>query len=195
MIDIKVDDRAATALFQRITDKARDPSPFYQIVGTIVAISVRKNFDEGGRYAEEGSWRGGSRRWKPLAPQTLLNSLRSKSDHAKGGGLTASGAQKAANRKPLNASAQLRDSITYHADGTGVTIGTNKIYAATHQFGAHGRVIQARNKKCLAFPYGGKVLLVRRVKVTIPARPFLVVQDEDLAAIKKEGQHFLTESK
>lgn len=56
----------------------------------------------------------------------------------------------------------LAASISKVVKGNAVTVGTNKAYGAIHQFG--GQAGRGR-------------------KVTIPARPFLVVQDEDVEDI------------
>jgi phage virion morphogenesis protein len=53
--------------------------------------------------------------------------------------------------KPLIDTGRLRNSITARSDSDSAEVGTNVIYAATHQFG----------------------------RGAIPARPFLVLQDED----------------
>lgn len=73
---------------------------------------------------------------------------------------------------------RLRDSITHRVAGDGVEVGTNVIYAATHQLGAE---IQARNAPYLAFKIGDRFVRVR--KVSIPARPFLGVDADDEADI------------
>jgi phage virion morphogenesis protein len=60
--------------------------------------------------------------------------------------------------------ARLKNSITYRADRKGLSVGTNVIYARIHQL-------------------GGKA--GKGHKVTIPARPFLVVQESDLAYFRR----------
>lgn len=60
----------------------------------------------------------------------------------------------------LSVSGQLKNSISYQATNGGVTVGTNLAYAAAHQYGTDKA---GRSKN-----------------VTIPARPFLLVQDEDI---------------
>lgn len=50
---------------------------------------------------------------------------------------------------------------------TSVTVGTDRIYAAVHQFGA---VIRPKSARALAFKLSGQLVLAQ--KVTIPARPF-----------------------
>ena len=62
------------------------------------------------------------------------------------------------NGQTLTDSAHLRQSITWNATGDGVEIGTNKVYAAIHQFGGQAG---------------------RRHSVTLPPRPFLGLSDDD----------------
>ena len=81
--------------------------------------------------------------------------------------------------KPLTASSRLRNSIHARSSSSGAEIGTNTIYAATHQFGASGRTIRARKKPMLAFQIGGVWHRKKQVTVNIPARPFLGLSDED----------------
>lgn len=64
----------------------------------------------------------------------------------------------------LTRTGRLKSSINYHAGKDHVVVGTNLIYAAIHQF-------------------GGKA--GRGHRANIPARPFLVVQDEDLEEIRE----------
>jgi phage virion morphogenesis protein len=64
---------------------------------------------------------------------------------------------------------QLATSITAEATSQGVTIGTNKAYGAIHHFGGQA----GRNKK-----------------VTLPARPCLVVQEGDYEEIQKAAEEF-----
>lgn len=68
----------------------------------------------------------------------------------------------------------LLGSIHYEATAKAVTIGTNKIYGAIHQL-------------------GGKA--GRGHKVTIPARPFLLVQDEDWPEINATLADYYLERK
>lgn len=80
----------------------------------------------------------------------------------------------------LQDSGQLAASITQASDATSATVGTNKVYAAIHQFGGQTRphVILPRNKKALAF--GGRVVKkVNHPGSKIPARPFLSLTPDD----------------
>ena len=60
--------------------------------------------------------------------------------------------------------------IVWQLDGERVVIGTNRKYAAIHQFG--GRIVPRRGK-LLDFLLGGRPVFAKRVD--IPARPFLGV--------------------
>lgn len=85
--------------------------------------------------------------------------------------------------KTLTKSTNLKNSIKIQADGTGAAIGTNMVYAATHQFG-DDRTIRAKKSKYLSFQIGGKWVRVPSVRVHIPARPFLGISKDDEEEIK-----------
>jgi len=69
----------------------------------------------------------------------------------------------------------LRDSITYEAGRDRVEVGTNVPYAPVHQFGASITPKRARYLK-FRTPDGG---FVQTSRVTVPARPFLGIDDRD----------------
>lgn len=85
--------------------------------------------------------------------------------------------------KTLVQTAQLRNSIRSKADKSGAAIGTNVKYAATHQFGDK-RTIRAKSNKGLRFNISGHWVIKKKVKVNIPARPFLGISKEDEEEIK-----------
>lgn len=70
----------------------------------------------------------------------------------------------------LRASLMLQRSITFEAGVASVTVGSNRIYAAIHQFG--GKIVP-KNAKALQFKMGAAGGFVRVQSVTIPARPYL----------------------
>lgn len=86
--------------------------------------------------------------------------------------------------KTLTKSTALRSSIRSEASADGLAIGTNDIRAATHQFG-DTRIIKAKRKKALRFRINGRWVSKKEVKVTIPARPFLGVSEEDEEEIRE----------
>lgn len=93
--------------------------------------------------------------------------------------------------KTLVDSAQLRNSIKVKSDDTGFAVGTNAKHASTHQLGAKNRVIKAKNKKYLRFKVNGRWVMKKKVKVTIPARPFLGLSDDDQAEIRETVEDFI----
>jgi phage virion morphogenesis protein len=76
--------------------------------------------------------------------------------------------------KTLTKDGHLGDSITSTADRTSAAWGTNRIYAAIHQFGGE---IKAKGAGGLRFKIGERWSNKRQV--TIPARPFLGVSADD----------------
>lgn len=95
--------------------------------------------------------------------------------------------------KTLTKSTALRSSIRSEASAEGLAIGTNDIRAATHQFG-DTRTIKAKRKKALHFRVNGRWVSKKEVKVTIPARPFLGVSEEDEEEIRELLYQALEES-
>lgn len=94
--------------------------------------------------------------------------------------------------KILQDSGQLAASINAYSDNDNAIVGTNKTYAAIHQFGGKTKphVIRPRNKKALAF--GGRVVKkVNHPGSNIPARPFLNLTDDDLSEIEYAASNYL----
>lgn len=86
--------------------------------------------------------------------------------------------------KTLTKSAGLKTSIKSQSNNSGLAVGTNLEYAATHQYGAD-RTIHARKVKNLKFKVGGRWVSTPSVRVSIPARPFLGISKDDDAEIKE----------
>ena len=70
----------------------------------------------------------------------------------------------------------LMGSITSDAGRDEVSVGSNRVYAGVHQFGA---VIRAKNAPFLVFRTAGGAVFGRARQVTIPARPYLGVSSAD----------------
>lgn len=86
--------------------------------------------------------------------------------------------------------ADLKNSIHAMAASDMAAVGTNKVYARTHQFGDE-RTIRSRRKKALAFQIGGKWVSRKSVKVDIPPRPYMGIDDADLAEIRATIADFI----
>lgn len=83
----------------------------------------------------------------------------------------------------------LFNSLTYKAAPDKAEMGTNKIYASTHQEGA---TIKAKRAPALKFKIGGS--FVAKKKVKIPARPFIGINNDDLEEIKEIIQDQIKET-
>nr|WP_294547666.1 phage virion morphogenesis protein [uncultured Rhodopila sp.] len=77
----------------------------------------------------------------------------------------------------------LMQSVTFAVDGRGVRVGSNKIYAGVHQFGATIVPVKAKALFFFVGGAGGRVFPVHAKKVTIPARPYLGFGPADRAAV------------
>lgn len=171
VITIKTDDREVRGLLNKVQRRLSDMTPVMKVIGEIVRTSVVRNFEKGGR----------PKKWAPLSKTTLAR-------RKKGGGIL----------RVQGFAGGLMGSITARAYPDKVVIGTNKIYAAVHQFGAKkgqfGRVPVAR--KIGSAGRSGATLYSRGWLMSvpwgdIPARPFLMVQDEDWGEIKKTLGRFI----
>lgn len=97
----------------------------------------------------------------------------------------------------LTNKSRLKNSIKSKATESGFAVGTNVIYARTHQFGEKGRrvTIRAKTSKGLVFKIGDKWIRKREVTATIkiPKRPFLGISDEDMKEIKDTLEDMISE--
>ena len=89
----------------------------------------------------------------------------------------------------LRESSMLLRSITSQVSGLTIAVGSNRIYAAVHQFGA---TITAKGPKGLSFrlgtvgPKGGiRRAWVHVQSVKIPARPYLGFGEKDRTAVRE----------
>lgn len=144
------------AFFDGIRARLTDMTPAMSMIGQTVRASILRNFDQGGR----------PEHWRPLAIATIKASFK-KSDFTKGGRLSKKGNSRLQGGAPLTNTGRLRNSINARAFPDRVEIGPagGIPYAAIHQFGG---------------------LAGKGHKVRIPARPYLMVQDEDWKMIREQ---------
>lgn len=179
MMDIKIDDVAVKKLLQDLSDNKPKLQGVMRVAGLIMKREVERNFDAGGRPSP----------WAPLAKSTM--DKRRKEGHWPG--------------KILVEHGQLVASITMQATLTQAIVGTNKAYAAIHQYG--GTITQAASTQNIHFrkyksgKHKGKVLFSKSKgatfgmkvnksggTITIPARPFMVLTDKGLKEIAEKAQ-------
>lgn len=146
MIEIRFDDARFYQQVQNLIHGIQDASPLMRIVAGDMKDEVKENFKQQGR----PKWLG----------------FKFPPSKKRGG----------ASAILLQDSGQLFKSIQSRSDAKSAVVGTNKKYAAVHQFGHKFKpyVILPKNKKALAF--GGRVVKkVNHPGSDIPARPFLML--------------------
>jgi len=188
VIQVKYDDAEVTRLYGQILARARNPAPLLADWGERLKNSVRRNIMEGGRPAK----------FVPLKPASARAWLFSKKSYwTKGGNLTAAGQARAENRTPLFTGnpAGLLNSINWRALGhDALAVGSDKIYAAIQQFGGtvHLPDIYPQVKQALMWPGAlHPVKMARAHDVTLPARPYLMIQDEDWLYLRQSALNYL----
>lgn len=160
-IDVEIKDKEIQRLFTRLKGNVKDLRPALREIGKIVRSSVLRNFQEGGR----------PDRWEPTRIRSIYQAYTGKKTKSGAtrkaytirGRLTKTFDRYSKGRKTLIDTARLQNSVTARPEADRVVVGTNVIYARIHQLGG----MAGRNKK-----------------VKIPARPYLLVQDEDWPQIK-----------
>ena len=166
-ISVEVDDARVRAAMRRLVGRLANPAPALDEIGSRLVTSTVRRF-ELERSPTGQPWR---------------KSLRAKRQ----GGQT------------LTDTARLRQSITHRVTDDAVEVGTNVEYAAIHQLGGktRARTIRPRRRKALSFLVGGRRVTVRSVRhpgSTIPARPFLGLDDGDRAAIERIVERYIAEA-
>lgn len=176
IIKVKIDDSPVKELFARLSARVQDMTPAMRNIGEIIRASIDRNFASEGR------------------PEKWQKSKRAEHE----GGLT------------LTDTGILRRSFTVSAYPDRAEVGTNVKYAAIHQFGgdiqhpARERTIFMRQYK--KGKYGGKTLFAKQSKASfgmkvmggaytihMPARPFLMIQDEDWEKMERMLENYITE--
>ena len=170
MISFKIDDKDVKVTLKGIVDKSNDLSKAMKEISIDLRSSIEYNFEVGGRYSSPGSLIGGSKKWEI--------------SKYGGGRLIRDGL--------------LSQSFNNSYDKNSATVGTNKVYAPILNFGGKTKPheIWHRNFKALGFMRNGEKVHYGKVNhpgSNIPARPFMVVQSEDIEGFKETLLEHLTE--
>lgn len=166
MINLKVTvkDMEARAAVKGLAGRLAKPRQALKECGLVLLRSISKTFKAGGRPV----------RWKPSRRAKLT------------GGRT------------LIDTARLLRSITMDVAARSLKVGTDVKYAAIHQLGGRipGRVVLPRRAKALRWiDKNGNVRFAKKVTIpafTMPARPFLVIQDADWRVFQRIFGDYLT---
>lgn len=154
-INATIENHKFDTLIEMMKDRSIHMKPVLAAVGNLAVKSVKQNFREGGR----------PERWIP-------------SNKPKGKTLVGTGA--------------LQRQIHYQVDSNemGVTIMTGRQkYAAIHHFGGKTRphIIRAKHARAIPLNIGGQLIFRKAVHhpgSKIPARPYMLLQDEDVKIIE-----------
>ncbi len=147
-ITVTIDSLQVRQAFSRLTRLMADTTPVMRAIGTGLIAGTHDRF-------QAGVDPGGAP-WAKLNPQYAFTK--------RGAGILRESAM----------AGGLMGSIAMQAGRDNVVVGSNKIYAAVHQFGA---TITPKSGPHLVFKLGGR--LVKARSVTIPARPYLGVSADD----------------
>lgn len=160
-INVQIDDRAVRAGLERLQRRVTNLAPAMTAIGLFYERSVVENFQA------EASPDGTP--WQRLSATTLQLGLARHKGFGKRGGLTKRGTGYLQGKRILWEHGDLEGSVHSQADNSSVTIGAggHLPYAAIHQFG--GQAGRGR-------------------KVTIPARPYLALNQGDGLALAAKDQ-------
>jgi phage virion morphogenesis protein len=180
-ITVSIDDAALRKAIDRVIDNMADLTPAMRDIGEHMLGATRDRFDT--ETAPDGS------KWAALSPRYAARKARMRGTLK--GILTRRGT--------------LRDTIRYKASRSDVVIGSDRPYAAIHQFG--GDIQNKGGSRTLNFKVGrngrsrfakrGKANFQQTVNVgassaTIPARPFLGISADDQQEIIRILAKYLT---
>lgn len=149
-VEVKVDDTDVMDRLRRIAAKGRDVAPVLEAFGDYLVKETVDRFDT--RQDPYGV------PWKPISWLTWRYKK---------------------NKRILVESTDLRNSFSRKVEGFSLKVGTNRPYAAVHQFGlkdtlqikAHRRRVKGRSKR--GVQSGVAFVKAHDRKVNIQARPFL----------------------
>jgi len=154
-ITISVNDKEVSQALHALKEKVIDLSPVLLKIGELIQESTEDRLNSGKNVDPTG------KPWVTLQPWYQEQKKRNQG-------------------KILSLNGHLADSINHDVvNGNTVVVGTNKEYAAIHQFGG---VIRPKTSKGLAIGVvnsDGDARLGWAKEVTIPARPFLGVSNQD----------------
>ena len=159
-LTVSLDDAALQGALKRLTGLMHSPGPLLRQIGMGLVRATDERFDQ-----QTDPW---GRAWAPLSPAYAALKTNTRILHERGG---------------------LVGSLTYHVADHEVAYGSNKVYAAIHQFGG---TIKPKSGGALVFPLaigaGGRVFLMHAHSVFIPARPYLGMGPAEVEAVELATQ-------
>lgn len=173
-IQLRLVDEAVMATLDRIERLAESPASIMASIATFLVSRTQRHFE---------TETGPDGKWKPLSPRTAARRIgrrRRGTDHI------------------LRDTTRLYSSITGESSETEAAVGTNLIYGAIHQLGGEVKIPAREQDIHLGRTNRGKRFVKASAKrketmrvnigahtITIPARPYLYLDDEDEAEIRE----------
>ncbi|MBN3833680.1 phage virion morphogenesis protein [Burkholderia sp. Ac-20344] len=142
-VNFQIDDSALRTRLLQLEQAGHQKAGAMRKIAQALVLVTEDNFAAQGRP-----------RWQALSEVTIHMRVGGKKAYKKNGELTAAASRRKAGLMILQDSGQMAASVSTDHDDNSAVIGSNKEYAAIHQFGGQAG---------------------RGLKVTIPARPWLPV--------------------
>jgi phage gpG-like protein len=181
ILRITIDDADVLNRINEITTRAQQLRPAMKNIGEYMLLTTRGRFDK--EEAPDGT------PWAPLKNKAAAFQKKSgQSAKVKSGKRNRKPFDRfAANRKILQDTKLLRDTINYQVNDNTIRIRPQQQYGKYHQYGTSPYVIRPKNKRFLAFPAGdGSTIFTKRVNHPgLPARPFLGINEADIREINQ----------
>ena len=136
MIEVKITGiDQAIRVMRELSERVQQMKPVNAHIGNIILNSIEQSFED------ETSPFG--KPWQPVKVRTIHQSFRG-STHTKKGKQRKAFLRHAEGKKILTDTGTLSGSFTVNADDSGVSVGTNLVYAPVHNFGSKKQNIPAR---------------------------------------------------
>ncbi|RWB50840.1 phage virion morphogenesis protein [Mesorhizobium sp.] len=173
-IQLRVVDQAVMATLDRIERLAENPASIMASIASFLVSRTQRHFE---------TETGPDGKWKPLSPRTAARRT---------------GRRRRGKDHILRDTNRLYSSITGESSDTEAAVGTNLIYGAIHQLGGEVKIPAREQDIHLGRTNRGKRFVKASAKrketkrvtigahtITIPARPYLYLNDEDEAEIRE----------
>lgn len=190
-LEVQVDTSEVMKALEEMQRRSLNLRPFMGAVGIIMLKSTDENFEKQGR----PKWKG----WSPLTKKIYEGLATDRAKATKAYQKAKSKGQSSIVGKYVNK--YVNDGAILAGDGNlkksvvvgnltneSVEVGSSLVYSRIHQLGG---VITPKKAKALLIPLGGGSVLKLK-KVTIPARPYLKLQETDYKTMIKVAKDYLT---
>jgi phage gpG-like protein len=173
---IQINNKEITKMLDELSDRLENPEDLLIELEGVLLDAVMENFDSGGR-----SENGQTEVWEDLKQSTI--------DKRK--------LQHGDKYQVLVVTGGLRDSMTGYHDNEKAGVTTNKVYATTMHFGAKkgefgGATIDSSGKKRFKGKWVGANASTQPIPWgDIPARPFMMITNEERAEISDILEKYL----